>query len=138
MITFVFRTLIFLASAALGLIAADLLLDGFHIDWSQWWGFVLCIVIFATLQSVLSPWVAKMANRYAPALLGGIGIVSTLISLIIVVLLPVGGLRITDAVGWMLGAVIVWLVTALGTVLLPLIFLKERLDGDGKDRRVKK
>ena len=69
MITFVFRTLIFLASAALGLIAADLLLEDFRIDWSQWWGFVLCIVIFAALQSILSPWVAKMANRYAPALL---------------------------------------------------------------------
>ena len=137
MITFVFRTLIFLASAALGLIAADLLLDEFRIDWSQWWGFVLCIVIFAALQSILSPWVAKMANRYAPALLGGIGIFSTLIALIIVVLLPVGGLHISGAVGWLLGAVIVWLVTALGTMLLPMIFLREKI-ADGGDRRGEK
>ena len=138
MITFVFRTLIFLASAALGLIAADLLLDGFRIDWSQWWGFVLCIIIFATLQSILSPWVLKIANRYAPALLGGIGIFSTLLALIIVVLLPVGGLHITDAVGWLLGSVIVWLVTALGTLLLPMIFLKDRLEGSRDHKKGKR
>ena len=128
MITLVFRTLIFVVSAALGLIVADLLLEDFRIDWSQWWGFVLCVVIFAVLQSVLSPWVAKMADRYAPVLMGGIGIFSTLISLIIVVLLPIGGLRISGAMAWILGAVIVWVVTALGTILLPLIFLKKKVE----------
>ncbi|MEJ1091741.1 hypothetical protein [Microbacterium istanbulense] len=134
MITLVFRTLIFVVSAALGLIVADLLLEDFRIDWSQWWGFVLCVVIFAVLQSVLSPWVAKMADRYAPVLMGGIGIFSTLISLIIVVLLPIGGLSIRGASGWLLGSVIVWLVSALGTVLLPMLFLKRQLT-DRKDER---
>ncbi len=134
MITLVFRTLIFVVSAALGLIVADLLLEDFRIDWSQWWGFVLCVVIFAVLQSVLSPWVAKMADRYAPVLMGGIGIFSTLISLIIVVLLPIGGLSIRGASGWLLGSVILWLVSALGTVLLPLLFLKRQLN-DRKDER---
>ena len=42
-IAFFIRALIFLVSAALGLIAADLILAGFHIDWSDWWGFVLAI-----------------------------------------------------------------------------------------------
>ena len=134
MITLVFRTLIFVVSAALGLIVADLLLEDFRIDWSQWWGFVLCVVIFAVLQSVLSPWVAKMADRYAPVLMGGIGIFSTLISLIIVVLLPIGGLSIRGASGWLLGSVIVWRVSALGTVLLPLLFLTRQLN-DRKDER---
>lgn len=134
MITFLFRTLIYIVSAGLGLIAADLLLDGFQIEWSKWWGFVLCILIFALLQSILSPWISKIADRYAPVLLGGIGIFSTLVALIIVVLLPIGGLRIVDVTGWLLGAVIVWLITALGTVLLPLIFLKRRV-GDAREKR---
>lgn len=125
MTTLLFRTLIYLASAGLGLIVADLALEGFQIDWSKWWGFVICIVIFAILQSILSPWIGRLADRYAPVLLGGIGIFSTLIALVIVVLLPIGGLRIVDAAGWILGAVIVWLVTALGTILLPLIFRKK-------------
>lgn len=131
MITFLFRTVMYLASAGLGLIVADLALEGFRIQWDQWWGFVICIVIFAILQSVLSPWIAKLADRYAPVLLGGIGIFSTLIALIVVVLLPIGGLRITDAVGWILGSVIVWIITAIGSVLLPMIFLKR----ERKERR---
>lgn len=128
MITLLFRGLLYLVSAGLGLIAADLLLDGFRIEWSQWWGFVVCIVVFAVLQSVLSPWVSRLADRYAPVLMGGIGIFSTLISLMVVVLLPIGGLRITDLTGWLLGSVIVWLITALGSVLLPLVFLRRRVE----------
>ncbi|WP_396642177.1 hypothetical protein [Microbacterium sp.] len=68
-----------------------------------------------------------MARRYAPALLGGIGIVSTFVALLVVVLLPIGGLRITDAVAWVLGPVIVWLITALATMFLPMIFLKKKV-----------
>ncbi|MDY0982472.1 hypothetical protein SOM10_01055 [Microbacterium sp. CFBP9023] len=128
MITFLFRALMYVISAGLGLIVADLALEGFQIQWDQWWGFVLCILIFAVLQSVLSPWVSKIADRYAPVLMGGIGIFSTLIALVVVVLLPIGGLRIVDLVGWLLGSVIVWLITALGSVLLPLIFLRKKVD----------
>ncbi|WP_336500539.1 hypothetical protein [Microbacterium paraoxydans] len=129
MITLLYRGLMYLVSAGLGLLAADLLLDGFQIQWDQWWGFVVCIVVFAVLQSVLSPWVSRLADRYAPVLMGGIGIFSTLIALMVVVLLPIGGLRIVDLTGWLLGAVIVWLVTALGSVLLPLVFLRRRMEG---------
>ena len=85
---FLIRALIFVLSAAVGLIAADLLLPGFRIDWADWWGFVLAVLIFAVLQSVLSPWIATVAKRNAPALLGGIGIISTLVALVIVVLIP--------------------------------------------------
>jgi len=127
-ITFLFRALMYVVSAGLGLIVADLVLDGFQIQWDRWWGFVVCILIFAILQSVLSPWVSRIADRYAPVLMGGIGIFSTLIALIVVVLLPIGGLRIVDLAGWLLGSVIVWLITALGSVLLPLIFLRKKVD----------
>lgn len=128
MITFLFRALMYVVSAGLGLIVADLVLDGFQIQWDRWWGFVVCILIFAILQSVLSPWVSRIADRYAPVLMGGIGIFSTLIALIVVVLLPIGGLRIVDLAGWLLGSVIVWLITALGSVLLPLVFLRKKVD----------
>lgn len=43
-------------------------------------------------------------------------------------LLPIGGLRITDLTGWLLGSVVVWLITALGSVLLPLIFLRKKVE----------
>ena len=48
---FLIRALIFVLSAAVGLIAADLLLPGFRIDWADWWGFVLAVLIFAVLQN---------------------------------------------------------------------------------------
>lgn len=134
MIMFLLRALIFVLSAALGLIAADLILPGFSIDWRNWWGFVLCVVIFAVLQSVLSPWIATVARRNAPALLGGIGIISTLIALVVVVLVPAGGLRITDAVTWILAPVIIWVVTAIATLLLPMIFIKRRVEDRREER----
>lgn len=132
MIMFLIRALIFLLSAAVGLIVADLILPGFMIDWSNWWGFVLAIVIFAVLQSVLAPWLATVAKRNAPALLGGIGIFSTLIALIVVVLIPGAGITIgAPWWTWILAPVIVWLITALATLLLPMIFIKKKVE----DRR---
>ncbi|PCE14847.1 hypothetical protein AUC47_01475 [Microbacterium sp. SZ1] len=125
MIAFLFRAALYLASAALGLIVADLLLDGFRIQWDRWWGFVLCIVVFAVVQSILAPIASRLADRYAPVLMGGIGVISTLVALVVVVLLPFGGLRIVDASGWLLGALIVWIITALGSVLLPRLFLRK-------------
>lgn len=124
-ITLLIRGVLFVASAALGLIVADLLLPDFTIVWSRWWGFVLCVVIFAVLQSILSPWIVKIARRHAPTLLGGVGIFSTLIALIVVVLLPIDGLHISGIVAWTLSAVIIWAVTALATLLLPMLFLRK-------------
>ena len=128
MLTFLIRALIFLVSAAVGLIVADLLLEGVRIDWSHWWGFVLAVVIFAVLQSVLTPWAAKVARDKAPALLGGIGIVSTFIALFIVAIIPDAGLTIgMPWWTWLVAPVIVWVITALATWLLPGLFLKKKV-----------
>ncbi|MDY0909119.1 hypothetical protein [Microbacterium sp. CFBP9034] len=128
MLTFLIRAAIFIVSAALGLIAADLILEGFHIDWSDWWGFVLAVVIFAVIQSVLAPWVFKVTRRHAPAMLGGIGIISTFVAILIVVLIPGAGIGISDPLAWVLAPVIVWVVTALATWLLPPLFIKKKVD----------
>ena len=128
MIMFLIRSLIFLASAAVGLIVADLVLPGFRIDWADWWGFLLAIVIFAVLQSVLAPWLARVAQRNAPVLLGGIGIVSTFVALLVVVLLPRSGLTIADAMTWVLAPVLVWVVTALATLLLPVLLIRKKVE----------
>ena len=49
------------------------------------------------------------------------------VALLVVVLLPIGGLRITDAISWVLAPVVVWLITALATLFLPMIFLKKKV-----------
>jgi len=127
-INFLIRAIIFVVSAAVGLIAADLLLPGFHIDWSDWWGFLLAVVIFAVIQSVLTPWVLKITRRHAPALLGGIGIIATFVAILVVVLIPRAGLTISEPLAWFLAPVIVWIVTALATWLLPPLFIKKKVD----------
>lgn len=127
MINFLIRAVIFVVSAAVGLIAADLILPGFHIDWSDWWGFVLAVVIFAVIQSVLAPWILKITRRHAPALLGGIGIIATFVAILVVVLIPRAGLTISEPVAWFLAPVIVWIVTALATWLLPPLFIKKKV-----------
>lgn len=131
MLTFLIRAVIFLVSAALGLIVADLLLPGFSLHWSDWWGFVLAVVIFAVLQSVLAPWLFKITRRHANALIGGIGLLSTFVALLIAVIVPAAGIGIDGPLAWILGTLIVWLVTALATWLLPPLFIKNK----AQDRR---
>ena len=88
MLTLLIRALIFLVSAALGLIAADLILDGFTLHWDDWWGILLAVVIFAVLQSVLAPWLLKITRRHANALIGGIGLLSTFVALLTKIDIP--------------------------------------------------
>jgi hypothetical protein len=130
-LTFLIRALIFLVSAALGLIAADLILPGFSLHWDDWWGILLAIVIFAVLQSILAPWLFKITRRHANALIGGIGLLSTFVALLIAVLIPAAGIGIEGPVAWIIGTLIVWLVTALATWLLPPLFIKNKV----QDRR---
>lgn len=125
MIVFLIRVLIFLGSSALGLWVASLLLDGFHLTPS---GFLAAVVVFTVAQSVLSPFIAMMANRYASAFLGGIGLVSTFVALLIASTFT-GGLSIDGgAATWIAAVVVVWLVTALATWVLPFLFLRRRLE----------
>jgi hypothetical protein len=130
-LTFLVRALIFLVSAALGLIVADLILPGFSLHWDDWWGILLAVVIFAVLQSILAPWLFKITRRHANALIGGIGLLSTFVALLIAVLIPAAGIGIDGPVAWIIGTLIVWLVTALATWLLPPLFIKNKV----QDRR---
>lgn len=122
MIHFMIRAAIFLATAALGLLAAALILPDFQLSLS---GLLVAIIVFALAQSILAPFIFKVARRYAPALVGGIGLVSTFVALLISSLVG-DGLAITGIGTWILGTLIVWLVTALGAWLLPLIAFKKR------------
>ncbi|MFF2053587.1 phage holin family protein [Leifsonia sp. NPDC058194] len=123
MVRFLIRVAIFVVTAALGLLVAAWLLPGFHLDWE---GGIIAVVVFAIAQSVLSPFIFNLARKHASAVLGGIGLVSTLVALIVAALFP-GGIRVDDFVTWALAALIVWFVTALGGWLLPLLFLKKKV-----------
>jgi len=122
MMRFLTRVVIFVVSAALGLWVASLVLDGFSV---QLKGYVVAVLVFAVAQSVLTSFIFTMARRYASAFLGGVGLVSTFVALLLAQWLT-DGLSITGLSTWVIGTLVVWLVTALATWLLPLWLLKEK------------
>ena len=120
MVRFLIRTAIFLGSAALGLWVASLVLDGFTLTWQ---GFLVTVLVFAAAQTILSPFIMKLTARNAPAFLGGVGLVSTFVALLIASVVS-NGLVISGWQTWILATLVVWLVTAVATVTLPLLFLR--------------
>jgi hypothetical protein len=121
MLRLLIRTLIFLLSATLGLLAAAWLLPGVELSVS---GFIVTIVVFTIAQNVLSPFIMKMTARNAPAFLGGVGLISTFVALLLATLFT-GGLHITGWQTWVLATLVVWLGTALGAFFLPMFMLKK-------------
>lgn len=123
MIRILLRLAVFLASAALGLLVAMLLVDEMTISWTS---FVWVVIIFAVLQSVLAPFIAKVATNQAPALTGAAGLASTLIALVVTSLLS--GLEIDGGPGtWLLVAVVVWLATMVATLFLPWLIIDRKV-----------
>ena len=109
MVVFLIRAFIFLASAALGLWIASLVVDGFTVTAS---GFLVAVVVFAILQSILTPWFLVMSRKYANALTGAVGLVSTVAALFVATLVG-DGLTISGATAWILGSFLVWIVTTV-------------------------
>ncbi len=120
MIRIVVRTAIFLAAAALGLLAAHLILDDMTISFG---GFLITVVVYAVVQSVVAPFLAKFAARNARAFLGGVGLVATFVALVAASLVG-DSLQIRGATTWVLATLIVWLVTAVATLVLPFALVK--------------
>ncbi|ROS76561.1 phage holin family protein [Cellulomonas sp. PhB143] len=132
MIKFLLRTLVFLLSAAVGIAVTSWIFDGFDLDgfdvvWSEPLGFILAVVIFAAVQAIISPFILRVANRNAPALVGATGLISTIVALLVATLVT-DGLVVDTVLGWILGSVVVWLVTMLATLLLPMLLIKEGVE----------
>lgn len=131
MIRFLIRTAIFLGAAAVGIIVAASILEDVTITAS---GFLVVVAIYAVVQSVISPFLARVAAKNATAFLGGIGLVATLIALIVASWFG-DALEITGGVTtWILATLIVWLITALATLLIPFILVKAGVESARRNR----
>lgn len=122
MVRLLLRGVVFLASSAIGLLVAAWLIPGVSVTVS---GFVVAVVVFSVAQAILSPFIFKMARRYASAFLGGIGLLSTLVALILASVLT-HGVSIRGLGSWVAATVVVWLVTAVATLVLPLVIREKR------------
>ncbi|WP_062516773.1 phage holin family protein [Demequina gelatinilytica] len=122
MVRFLVHTLIFLGSAALGLWITSLILsDNMSLPLMA---LLVATVVYAVAQWILSPLIFKMATKYANAILGGVGLVSTFVALLIATLV-VDDFTIDGIGTWIAATVLVWLITALATWILPMFLLKE-------------
>jgi uncharacterized membrane protein YvlD (DUF360 family) len=117
------RSIVFLGSSAIGLLIAAWLIKGVSVRIT---GFIVAVVVFSVAQALLSPFIAKLATRHASALLGGIGLVSTLLALVLASVLT-HGLSIRGIGSWIAATVVVWLVSALATMLLPKLLIKKKV-----------
>lgn len=127
MIRFLLTLLANVVTAAIALFVASLLLT----EWVsiEFGGFLVAVLVFALAQAILSPFVFNIARQYASALLGGIGLVSTLLALWVATLFP-GGLQISG-LGWILAPLVVWIITAIGGWILVGVVLKRYLEKRG-------
>ena len=116
------RVVVFLGSAALGLLIAALIIPAVSLSPG---GFTLAVVVFAVVQSILTPLSGRVATKWAPALVSGVGVISTLIELAVASLVP-GGVHISTPAGWLLAALVVWLVTAVASLALSFLLLRDR------------
>lgn len=120
MIRFLLSLGISVVSAALALLVAAAVVDGVRVQAA---GFIVAVLVFALAQALLAPFVFSMARKYASAILGGIGIVSTMLALFVATLFP-GGLQIQGLTAWIVTPLVVWLITALGTWILGALIIK--------------
>ena len=111
---FLIRIGVTLASAAIGLGVAVLLVPGFKV---QLGAFVFAVITFTIVQALLAPLVSRLIGKHVPALEGGVGIISTLVSLLVVALVP-GGVSANRSSTWLIAAVIVWLFTGVAGAFL--------------------
>ncbi len=123
MLRFLAITVLTLLGNALGLIIASWILDGFNLTVV---GFTWSVIFFTIAQLILTPFVLSMSLRYLPALRGGIALVTTFVVLWLTTLFT-SGVEIKDLTAWILAPLIIWLVTVLAGVVLPLFIFKKTL-----------
>jgi len=118
------RLLIALVANAVGLIVAAAVLDGMSLNAT---GFIVAVVVFTVVFALLQPFLVSVLRRSPGAVLGGVALIATLVSLILTVLLT-DGLSISGIGTWLAATVIVWLAAVLAAFILPFLGLKKFLD----------
>ncbi len=112
-----------LIADAIALLVAQVLVDGMSLTAV---GFVLAVVIFALVSLLIEPLIRQVALKNAPALLGSTSLVATLISLVVTSLFS-DSLTISGIGAWIWVTVLVWAVSLVARMVLPLIIFKKAL-----------
>lgn len=124
MVRFFVQTLMSIIANALGLIVASLLLDDFSITGIS---FVVAVLFFTFVTVILGPFIAKLALKNAPYLMGGIALVTTFVGLLLTQTFS-SGIQIKGLSTWAVATLVVWLFSVFANVVLPLFLFKKILN----------
>jgi len=116
------RLVVLLGSWAIGLLVAGWVVPNVTLSTS---GFVVAVLVFAVAQAALSSLILKLPHGYASLLLGGSGLVLTILALSLATNLT-DGLTIRGGSSWLATILVVWLVTTIGAISLPEVYNPER------------
>lgn len=120
---FLARLVLSLLANTVGFLAASLFLDNFHINASS---FVQTIIVFSIVSFIIGPFMLAMAIKNMPFLVGGIALVTTLMSLIITDIFT-DGFSVTGLSTWALSTLIIWIFAIIANLVLPLFLFKKTI-----------
>lgn len=123
MIRLLARTAVNLIANAIGLWVASLILDDMSLTAS---GFIVAVLIFTGVELLVTPMIRQMALKQSSALLGSTALVAALVSLIVATIVT-DGLNISGISTWVLATVIVWAVSLVGVIVVPMFLFKQVL-----------
>ena len=120
---FLIQIVVNLLTATIAVIVAGAVIDGVTVRPA---GIVTAVAVFVVANALFTPFVLKMAHRYAPAAIGGIGLIATLIALLITTAMG-DALTITGFMAWVLATLLVWVITAIGGWAVMAWWMKKRV-----------
>lgn len=120
MVRLLLAGLIRLASNAVGLLVAVLVLDGLGLDAAS---FLVAVLIFSVVEVLVEPLLREVSANRVPALRGSVSLVATLVGLVVTKLLC-SGMEVDGLSTWLLATLIVWLAALLASLLLPLVLVR--------------
>ena len=118
------RAVVLLTSWAIGLLVAAWVVPGVSVSVL---GFIVAVLLFSVAQEMLSLPILRLPRAYASLLLGGTGLVLTVVALSLASVLT-HGLTIRGTASWFAATIVVWLVTTLGAISLPGALVREPAD----------
>ena len=131
MIRFIVNAVVFMVAAAIGILVADIALDGMSVEYPL--SFLTAAVVFGLLSAIIEPLLGRLTRRSAEVLTGGVGLFTALISLFITSII-VGGLALDSFTTWLLAALVIWLASMIAGFILKVTvakrFIEDVRDGD--------
>ncbi len=117
-------TCLYVLGNAIGIFVAAQVLPGFTIDF---WSLLIVACVFTVIVVVMTPLLVKISIQHVPQMSGGVALVAILVGLIGTSMLS-DGLSITGATTWILAPFIIWIISLIAGLVLPLFLFKKVLE----------